>query len=96
MAAGLLRTPDQINPRVGALALTIRQWCTDMDNMKVLILDDLGHDGLVALGIKDPDATQIVAAVTSMYALAQIARGQGTQAQANDFFYDARHLTGVL
>lgn len=51
---------------------------------------------LTALGYSAGEVTQLRAAFTDLKALYNVAHGTATQASTNDFFFNAKHLTGVV
>lgn len=51
---------------------------------------------LTALGYSAGEVTQLRAAFTDLKALYNIAHAAGTQPAVNDFFANAKHLTGVV
>lgn len=83
-----------IDNRAGFLALTLRDTLADVVTVKTW-LDSKQDADLTGLGYSSGEVTTLRAAFTDMAKLASIARGQEVQAAASDFFWNAKHLTGL-
>lgn len=83
-----------VDSRAGQLALTLRDTFTDIVTMKAW-LDTQTDAQLTALGYSAAEVTLLRASFVDMFNLANIAHGQGTQPAASDFFWNAKHLTGL-
>ena len=97
MTVGFPLTKDQLDTRLGQIALTIRDQLDDATRLKAK-LDTLTTADLVALGYDEANKSEVStmkSAYTDLAKLAQIANGQATQATANDFMFWARKLLGV-
>lgn len=93
--AGLPRTKDDINFRSGQLSVSLRNTFEEIERFKVF-LDSTPDADLIALGFDPQEVTVIKAAFTDLNKLSNIANAQDTQAVANDFFFWARQLMGVV
>lgn len=85
---------NNIDSRAGFLALTLRDTLADIVNVKTW-LDTQQDADLTALGYSAAEVTLLRASFVDMFNLANIAHGQGTQPAASDFFWNAKHLTGL-
>jgi hypothetical protein len=91
--AGYPITKDIINSRAGYLVKTLDD---TLDGIVTLsdYLDGNSADDL-GLGFTPEEVTLLRAAFTALAKLSDIAHGQDVQAQASDFFFDAKQLTGL-
>lgn len=94
MAVGFPVDKNTIDQRVGALAFQLRSTLDQVQIVKVWLDGKLDSD-LTALGYAAGDITVLRAAYTDLDNLRKVAHAQGTQAVANDFFFNAGKLTGV-
>ena len=94
MAVGFPTDKGSIDARAGFLSQTIRDVLADASRMKTW-LDGETTEALVARGYTEDDVALIKSAFTDLDKLNRIATGQATQADANDFFFWARRLTGL-
>lgn len=97
MSVGYSITKLDVDNRMGVLVTSVRQSLLDCVAFKKW-LDDaaLGTDAfLTTLGYSAGEIATIRAAFNAMNNLNNIARGTGTQASVNDFFFDAKKLTGI-
>lgn len=92
--AGITVTPSDVNFRVGNLAIQIRDQLAIATTFKRWF-DDHDNTALGVLGISDTDATVLRTVVNDLAKLAAVATAQDTQAQANDFFFNARGVIGL-
>lgn len=92
--AGIPITKDIVNSRVGYLTKQLRDTLNEITRTKA-IFDDLGDDGLTALGFTLTEAQLIRAAFFDLDKVRQVATGQAQQVGNNDFFWNAKHLTGI-
>lgn len=94
MAVGFPTDKPNIDGRVGHLAVTVCDSLAEVSRIKAW-LDGRTDAELIALGYTQPEVTALKSAFTDLDKLSKIATGQATQAEANDFFFWARHLTGL-
>lgn len=94
MTVGFPLTKDQLDTRLGQLALQVRDGLAESSQLKAL-LDGQTDAALVALGYVQAEVTLMRAAYTDLYNLNRVATAQATQPAANDFFFNARKLLGV-
>lgn len=97
MTVGFPLTKDQLDTRLGQIAMTIRDQLLEASRLKAK-LDTLTTSDLVALGYDETTKSEVStmkSAYTDLDKLAQIANGQATQATANDFLFWAKKLLGV-
>ena len=83
-----------IDSRAGYLVKTLRDVFAGVQTLKG-VLDGLDDPTLTGMGYTSTEIAWLKSGITDLYNLANIANGQGTQAQANDFFFFADRLTGV-
>lgn len=91
---GFSTSKDTIDSRAGFLALTLRDTFVGIANM----VDWLGSTGdaeLEAKGYTPVEVALLRAAFTDLAKLGSVARGQDVQADASDFFWNTKHLTGL-
>lgn len=94
MTVGFPLTKDQLDTRLGQLALTIRDNLADAAQLKAF-LDGQADATLTGLGYTAGEVTLMRAAYTDLYNLNRVATAQATQPAANDFFFNAKKLLGV-
>lgn len=98
--AGYPVNKNVIDSRAGYLVKTLRDTLAQVVTLKA-VLDGLSTEQLEAMGyVEDTESgvtevSWLKSGITDLAALASVANGQGTQAQANDFFFWADRLTGV-
>lgn len=92
--AGIPITKDIINSRVGYLTKTLRDTFTEIARV-TQFLDDTSDADLVTMGFSQGEVTLIKAAFTDLNKLGRIASAQDTQPAANDFYWNAKRLTGI-
>jgi len=98
MSTGYPVTKVDIDNRIGAMIVNVRESLLACVQFKDGYLDDaaLGTDAvLTAMGYTAGEITTIRAAFTAMKNLSGIAKGTGTQASTNDFYFDAKKLIGL-
>jgi hypothetical protein len=95
MPVGYPALKTDIDARAGQLVLTLRDTLTRIQSLK-LFLDAQSDGALTALGYSSADVTVLRAGITDLDNLRKVATALGTQAAANDFFYNAKYLVGVL
>lgn len=99
MAAGYTITRVDLDNRMGALIAALR---TDLQNIVEFkaLLDDgsLLTDAVLQaapFSYSSGDTTLIRAAFTDLKKLSDISNATATQASTNDFWFNAKHLTGI-
>lgn len=97
MATGYTIDKAGLDNRMGALIAALR---TDLQNIVEFkaLLDDttiLPDATLTTLGYTAGEITTIRAAFTDLKKLSDIAGNAGVQAATNDFWFSAKHLTGL-
>lgn len=97
MAIGYAVTKVDVDNTMGRLIVDVREALFEAVDFKRW-LDDaaLGTDAfLTSLGYTAGEITTIRAAFTAMSTLNNIAHAAATQPATNDFFFDAKKLTGT-
>lgn len=97
MAAGYAIDKVGLDNRMGALIAALR---TDLQNIVEFkaLLDDttiLPDATLTTLGYTAGEITTLRAAFTDLKKLSDIAGNLAVQAATNDFWFNAKHLTGL-
>ena len=98
MTVGFPLSKDQLDTRLGQIALQVPDGLDEAAQVKVL-LDTLTTADLVALGYDEATRAEVStmkSAYTDLYNLQRVATGQATQGTANDFLFWARKLLGVF
>jgi len=98
MAIGYPVTKTDLDNRMGQMIVNVRASLLACVQFKDGYLDDsaLGNDTFLgALGYTAGEITTIRASFTAMKNLSGIAKGTGTQASTNDFYFDAKKLIGL-
>jgi hypothetical protein len=98
MSVGFTIDKAGIDSRAGQLVLNLRQALQSCSDMCDLLNDTsvFANDAaLTALGYTAAEVTTLRAAFTDLKKLWQISHAAATQAAANDFFFNAKHLTGL-
>jgi hypothetical protein len=95
--AGYPISKSDLDNKMGRLILAVRDDLKACVDFKALLDDTtiLPDATLTSLGYSSTEISTIRAAFTAMSNLNNISHGQGTQASVNDFFFDAKHLTGI-
>jgi hypothetical protein len=97
MTVGFTQTKDDINNRAGQLATQLRDTLAACVAFNGYLNDAATTDTFLAgVGIAGDDITRLRAAFVDAQKLSDIGHGQGVQAAPNDFFFNLRHLTGVV
>jgi hypothetical protein len=97
VSAGYPITKTDLDNRMGQAILAVRQSLVEVVRIKAM-LDDatiLPDATLTSLGYSPGEITQIRAAFTDLKKLYDISIAAATQASVNDFWFNAKHLTGL-
>lgn len=97
MSTGYPITKTDLDNRMGGLVLALRGALNACVAFKVL-LDDatiLPDATLTALGYSAGEITTIRGSFTDLKKLSDIANSAAVQAATNDFWFNAKHLTGI-
>jgi hypothetical protein len=99
MGVGFSLTKADIDNRAGSLILATRndlalcaQFCDLLNDTSIFPNDA----ALTALGYSSGEVSTLRAAFTDMKSLYSVARAAATVPSANDFWYNAKHLVGVV
>lgn len=102
MAIGYPITKVDLDNRMGALVVTLRDAFDEIETFKASLLDDatiLSDAALTALGYTGSSSSgeiqQIRNAFTTLSLLAAVARGELTVPAQVDFWFDSKHLAGL-
>jgi hypothetical protein len=97
MAAGFPLDKANLDSRMGNAVLQLRVALDECQAVADLLADTdrCADAALTAMGYVTADITTMRAAFTALANLRSVAHGTRTQAAVNDFFYDAKKLTGV-
>lgn len=98
MSTGYPVTKADLDNRMGSMIVNVREAFLKCVQFKDGWLDDaaLGTDAFLGtLGYTSPEIAIIRSAFTAMKNLSGIAKGTGTQASTNDFYFDAKKLIGL-
>lgn len=97
MSIGYPINKTDLDNSMGRMIINVRDSLKTCVAFKVLLDDTtiLPDATLTTLGYSSGEITSIRAAFTAMNNLNNIGHGTGTQASTNDFFFDAKHLTGI-
>ena len=99
MSIGFGRTKADLDVRMGTIVVNIRDALKQAAAMKAL-LDNTNifanDQALIDLGYSAGEVTTIRAAFTALNTLNSVANGNAAQTPANNFFFDAQKLTGVV
>jgi hypothetical protein len=95
MPVGIPVDKSTLDTTAGRTVLQLAQTFDQVVRLKNW-LDAKTDAELLALGYVAAEITLLRASFTDLSNLVKVARGQGTQAAANDFFFNARKLTGLL
>lgn len=97
MSVGFPADKGTIDQRAGSLAWQLRETLNQVQLVKAWLDSktdaELGTSG--GLGYSAGEITTLRAAYTDLDNLRKVAHAQGTQAVANDFFFNAGKLLGV-
>lgn len=97
MAAGLPSDKPALDLRAGNLVLKLRDTFTDIERLDAWLSARVDAD-LVTLGYTAADAALLRTSFGALARLARIADGRdipNTATAADNYFFKARHLTGV-
>lgn len=99
MSAGFAITKAGIDQQAGQLVMNVRdgllrcaQFCDLLNDTSIFANDA----ALTALGYSAGEVTQLRASFTDLKALYNVARANGTVPSNNDFWFNAKHLTGII
>jgi hypothetical protein len=99
MAAGFTITKADIDARAGQLVVATRddlyrcaQFCDLLNDTSIFANDA----ALTALGYSGAEVTMIRASFTDLKSLYNVSHAAGTVPSNNDFWFNAKHLTGVV
>jgi hypothetical protein len=97
VAAGYPITKVDLDNRMGQAILAARQSLVEIVRIKAMLDDTtiLPDATLTSLGYSGAEITQIRAAFTDLKKLSDIANAAAVQAATNDFWFNAKHLTGL-
>lgn len=98
MSAGYPIAKVDLDNRMGALVIALRGALANCVAFKVLLDDTtiLPDATLTTLGYTAGEITTIRAAFTDLKKLSDIAGAIAVQAATNDFWFNAKHLTGIV
>jgi hypothetical protein len=96
MSVGFPVTKADMDNLAGRLALALWQAFDDVRVFKLGLDDSIHNDAyLTALGYSGGDITSLRAAFTDLDKLRQISHAGAIQAATNDFWFNAKNLTGL-
>ena len=97
MSAGYPITKVDLDNRMGQAILAVRQSFAEIVRLKAMLDDTtiLPDATLTTLGYSAGEITQLRAAFTDLKKLSDIASAAAVQAATNDFWFNAKHLTGL-
>lgn len=98
MSVGFPAAKNDIDSRAGGLVVAVRDSLYNAQRFSVILQNDprFTSANLVTLGYVTAEATLLKAAFTDLANLYGISHALGTQATANDFFFNASQLAGVV
>jgi hypothetical protein len=97
MTVGFTQTKDDVNNRAGQLAVGLRDTLAECVQFKAWLDDAATTDAFLSgLGFSSGEITLLRASFTDLAKLSDISHAAATQSPANDFWFNARHLTGVV
>lgn len=90
-------TKVDLDNRMGQAILAVRQALVEIVRVKAMLDDTtiLPDATLTSLGYSAPEITQIRAAFTDLKKLYDVSTAAATQGATNDFWFNAKHLTGL-
>jgi hypothetical protein len=94
MALGFPTDKNTVDQRCASVALNLRETLNQVANIKIW-LDGQTDATLLALNYSQTEVNTLRSAYTALDNLRKVATAQGTQAVANDFFFDAKKLLGL-
>lgn len=98
MSTGYPIDKTSLDNRMGAIVLALRSAFADIVAFKALLDDTtiLPDNTLTTtLGYSSAEVTTIRAAFTDLKKLSDISTAAATQSATNDFWFNAKHLTGI-
>lgn len=96
MTVGFPVSKADMDNLAGRLALALWKAFDDVRVFKAGLDDSIHNDAyLTSLGYSAGDITSLRAAFTDLDKLRQISHNQATQASGNDFWFNAKNLTGL-
>src|SRR6478609_3534755 len=97
MSVGYPQGKTEIDQRAGSVVLGVRQALQAVNDFNTYLTQATVTDSfLVGLGYSQAEVNTLRAGITDLTNLYKIAHAAGTQASANDFFFNAGKLTGVI
>jgi hypothetical protein len=98
MSAGFPSAKSDIDSRAGSLVVAVRDSLYNAQRFSIELANDtrFTNANLVTAGYLSAEATLLHTAFTDLQNLYNVAHALGTQATANDFFFSAGQLTGVV
>jgi hypothetical protein len=94
MGVGFPINKTTIDARLGSLVIQIRDGLEDAERIND-VLTGIPDADLTAQGYTLDDVATLKSAVSALAALSRVADGRQSQAQANDFLFFPRRLTGL-
>lgn len=99
MSVGFVINKAGIDQQAGQLVINVRdgllrcaQFCDLLNDTSIF-----ANDGtLTAMGYTAGEVTQLRASFTDLKSLYNVARANGTVPSNNDFWFNAKHLTGII
>ena len=97
MSAGYPISKVDLDNRMGQAILAVRQSLAEIVRIKAMLDDTtiLPDATLTSLGYSPSEVTQVRAAFTDLKKLSDISNNAATQPATNDFWFNAKHLTGL-
>jgi hypothetical protein len=83
-----------LDNRVGALVVQVREVLEDVQRIHAFLAAELDAD-LVTMGYTQGEVDLLKSSFTDLDKLARIANGSAVQADASNFFFWAKNLTGL-
>jgi hypothetical protein len=99
MSVGFPIGKADLDIKAGQLVVQLRQnlqACSDLCDLLNDTSIFANDAALTALGYTQAEVTQLRAAFTDLKKLWQIAHNAATQSPSNDFFFNAKHLAGLV
>lgn len=97
MSAGYPITKTDLDNRMGQAVLAVRQSLVEIVRIKAMLDDTtiLPDATLTSLGYSGAEITQLRASFADLKKLYDISTAVAVQAAVNDFWFNAKHLTGL-
>ncbi len=98
MSVGFPSSKSDLDSRAGSLVCAVRDSLYNAQRFSVLLQNDTRFSAanLITLGYVSAEGTLLKAGFTDLANLYNVAHALGTQAVANDFFFSAGQLAGVV